>query len=111
MFTCAYAYAGILGLWLHGWGGDKGKLSFKPDVCFRQRGRIRAAGRGTLLTWEVTLWCYQELVCFYNKPQIDYHSLTAQTLNPISSGMFGLCSSQDRLHWEVLSHLSVRVPQ
>jgi hypothetical protein len=23
-------------------------------------------GRGALLTWEVTLWCYQELVCFHN---------------------------------------------
>lgn len=58
MCTCTSRDPRTLGL--QNWGGDKGKPSFKPDVC-SDSGRTHAAGGrggGTFLTWEVTLWCY-----------------------------------------------------
>ena len=46
-------------------------------------------GMETLLTWEVTLGCYQELVCFHNQPQLsgmlDYPPLMVHTWDPYLS--------------------------
>jgi hypothetical protein len=40
------------------WGGEKGKLSFKPDNICSDNGADLYFQEGIFLTWEVTLWCY-----------------------------------------------------
>jgi hypothetical protein len=89
---------------------------------FRHQSRIvqlEAAGWGreTLLTWKVTLWCYQELVCFYKLAIAVWDHLIALLSWPksralISSRMFGLFFSQGQKPSALGSdsHLSERVP-
>jgi hypothetical protein len=97
IYTCIFIGRAPRTLGLRDWGGDEGKLSFKPDnVC---SGQNHAAGRGTLLTWEVTLWSYQELVYFYILVAAVWEHLIAlpswSKHGPfIISRMFGPCSLQ-----------------
>lgn len=54
----------------------RGSHSFKPDVVCSDSAEL-CDWEGALLTWEVTLWCYQELVCFYKLARAVWGHLIA----------------------------------
>ena len=78
----------------------RGSHSFKPDVVCSDSAAL-CDWEGALLTWEVTLWCYQELVCFYKLATAVWEHLIARLslskCGPlIISRPFGPCSLQEQ---------------
>ena len=59
----------------------RGSHSFKPDVVCSDSAAL-CDWEGALLTWEVTLWCYQELVCFYKLVTAVWEHLIALLHSP-----------------------------
>lgn len=71
----------------------------------RQLGRNAHLGGRTLFTWEVTLWCYQELVCFHKLVTAVWWHLIALYLWLDDEAIVFFSSPKDRphLHWEMLA--------
>lgn len=98
---------------LSDWGGDKKKPPFKSDKVCSDSGVELCSCVGTFCTWEVTLWCYQELVCLYKVVTAAWEHLIAlfswSKSGPfIISRMFGPSSLQEQeyQHQRNASYLS-----
>jgi hypothetical protein len=96
-------------LGLHDWGGGNAKPSFKPgNFC-------SDSGMETFLTWEVTLWCYQELPYFYKLVTAVWeHSIALFSWSksgPLTiSRIFGPCflvlfKNVSHVHWRTSGYL------